>query len=404
MLYDFYHHKIPFIVCKFSHTRDFEFCLPGCWFFILLSLLYFSVQTFALLESQHTNNKREKEKKLMQEWKKKTNKFHLNFCSLCCGLLFTLLFGQTIHSFYSCCSFSVPLMIEKGSPLITVHALGRTSIHLSHSFISLYIFHYTRSGDARSFYCFLRILKLFQIPSIHNKPRDEKTINLCIHSRNKQGKVKTTHTLAVSTNLPIMPFNALLWIPNKKFETNSFKSFFFILLFFLSLVKYKTNSKWITKHYLRNVSRNDVCDECTKGDDVNQQVTQNFLLSRKRRCGSMILYKTRKFSVNVSLKDKARRVEMGHVDRRKFPNDEKKIFQRIVLVEVQLRMWFLGGISVGMIYKLCHFLMQDVKTEFWIFRHEVKLPFFWSKAQIYPTISCSNLRLSARCLNWFEAF
>ena len=239
MLYDFYHHKIPFIVCKFSHTRDFEFCLPGCWFFILLSLLYFSVQTFALLESQHTNNKREKEKKLMQEWKKKTNKFHLNFCSLCCGLLFTLLFGQTIHSFYSCCSFSVPLMIEKGSPLITVHALGRTSIHLSHSFISLYIFHYTRSGDARSFYCFLRILKLFQIPSIHNKPRDEKTINLCIHSRNKQGKVKTTHTLAVSTNLPIMPFNALLWIPNKNLKLIRSKVFFSFFVFFSRLSNIK---------------------------------------------------------------------------------------------------------------------------------------------------------------------
>lgn len=92
--YDFIVIKIPFVVCALAHTIGWLFVYLETQFFVCFC---FSVQTFALVESQQTKRTERNGK----NWCKQTNRFHLNFCSLCCGLLFTLLCEKWKQSFWA---------------------------------------------------------------------------------------------------------------------------------------------------------------------------------------------------------------------------------------------------------------------------------------------------------------
>lgn len=139
-----------FIVRKFpsSSTSDpamlhrrGEFLVSSTWVDFCCCFLYWSMFVIGITTSWDTGRRREKE--LME----KTNKFHLKFC--CLLLWFIVHFvAEKINNSLLLFMFQ-PLnwnavLHDWGSPPITVHALGRTFIHLSHSFISL-CSHYVRS-------------------------------------------------------------------------------------------------------------------------------------------------------------------------------------------------------------------------------------------------------------------
>lgn len=140
--YDFIVIKIPFVVCAFAHTIGWLFVYLETQFFVCFC---FSVQTFALVESQQTKRTERNGK----NWCKQTNRFHLNFCSLCCGLLFTLLCEKWKQSFWANNSLLLLLLLvhwekftSEGAHRSLCMPSGRQpSISPRHSIISL--FHYS---------------------------------------------------------------------------------------------------------------------------------------------------------------------------------------------------------------------------------------------------------------------
>ena len=120
-------------------------------------------------------------------------------------------------------------MIEEAHRSLCMPSGGHSSISLTASYLYTFIMfdrnNKAENEDAHSFYCFLRILKLFKIPSAYKLHRDEDNRPFVTTKKEEEKLNLLTHYQYLTKRSLLCHSLLLLWNKNKKFETNSMECF-----------------------------------------------------------------------------------------------------------------------------------------------------------------------------------
>lgn len=158
MLFDFYHHKIPFVFSAMLHVwGNVSFRLPGRF----LSFCFLS-QTFAILESLQLKVVRTSEKE--NRWRnKKPNRFHLNkfllpfsvvYCSLGCWKKKHKVLGKQFTPSFHFSFIEMCIMIVEAHRSLFMPSGRHQSISLTASYLYK-DFHSSRSKEKQQLIQFI---------------------------------------------------------------------------------------------------------------------------------------------------------------------------------------------------------------------------------------------------------